>query len=76
MDGVTRSLVNGKLECSRNSSQVTATLLPIHRSWEDSDVKAVLGQKLATIIIITYYYGKITSLLPIVACVFTPLLFC
>ena len=50
MDGVTRALVNGKLTYPRAAGRVTASWLSLsnHRSWEDPDVKAVLGQKLAT----------------------------
>ena len=60
MDGVTRSLVNGKLAYPRISSRVTASWLPNHRSWEDPDVKAVLGQKLAT----WFYQGALEYVPP------------
>ena len=63
MNGVTRSLVNGKLACRRISSLVTASWLPKHRSWEDQDVTAVqpvLEQKLTT----WFYQGALEYVLP------------
>ena len=60
MDGVTRSFVNGKLTYPRVSSRVAASWLPNHCSWEDLDVKAVLGQKLAT----WFYQGALEYVPP------------
>ena len=60
MDGVTRSLVNGKLTYPRVSGRVTASWLRNHRSWEDPEVKAVLGKKLAT----WFYQGALEYVPP------------
>ena len=60
MDGITRSLVNGKLTYPSVAGRVTASWLRNHRSWEDPDVKAVLGQKLAT----WFYQGALEYVPP------------
>ena len=60
MDGVTRSLVNGKPTYPRVSGRVTASWLRNHRSWEDPEVKAVLGKKLAT----WFYQGALEYVPP------------
>lgn len=60
MDGVTRALVHGKLTYPRVTGRVTASWLRNHRSWEDPDVKEVLGQKLAT----WFYQGALEYVPP------------
>ena len=48
MDGVVRALVSGKLCYPRIDWRVIPSVKPNHKSWEQPEVKAVLGQKIAT----------------------------
>ncbi len=48
MDGVVLSLVFGKLRYPCIDWRVVPSVKPNHKSWEQQDVKAVLGLKIGT----------------------------
>jgi len=48
LDGVVRALVFGKLCYPRIDWRVVPSVKPNHKSWEQSEVKAALGLKIAT----------------------------
>ena len=48
MDGVVRALVFGKLCYPRIDWRVVPSVKPNHKSWEQPEVKSVLGHKIAT----------------------------
>jgi hypothetical protein len=47
MDGVTRACVQGKLGYPRSCWRITPSYLPNHKSWDEAEVKAKLGPKMA-----------------------------
>jgi hypothetical protein len=48
MDGVVRALVSGKLCYPRIDWHIVPSVKPNHKSWENPEVKAVLGLKMGT----------------------------
>jgi hypothetical protein len=46
-DGVTRACVQGKLGYPRSCWRITPSYLPNHKSWDEAEVKAKLGPKMA-----------------------------
>ena len=60
MDGVTRAVVQGKLCYPRSCWRITPSYLPNHKSWDEAEVKARLGPKMARY----FVQGAIEFILP------------